>query len=287
MAEKLAKVEKKERSLIATMARENGVSAVDFLNTVKSMLIKSAEREVSNEELMLFLMVANKYHLNPFTREIHAFISKGKLIPIVGVDGWITLAQNQKSWNGMSMVDSENIIKVGSSKDCPEWSEVTIYRKDMEHPIVIREWLDEVYRNTDPWNKNTKRMLRHKTIIQGFRVAFGLSGIYDADEAERINEMEVIESTCKPHVEMPKAISKPEPEVELESEPETQQEPEQPPDVSKVDEAKELAKKLSWDTEKIANFLGPIYSFGKFEDLSDSQLDKAIDFMKKAVKSKK
>ena len=37
-----------------------------------------------------------------------------------------------------------------------------------------------------PWQTHTKRMLRHKTLIQGFRLAFGFAGIYDEDEAGRI-----------------------------------------------------------------------------------------------------
>ena len=41
-------------------------------------------------------------------------------------------------------------------------------------------------------------MLRHKAYMQGARVAFGFSGIYEEDEAERIRETEsqVIDSTA-------------------------------------------------------------------------------------------
>jgi len=34
-------------------------------------------------------------------------------------------------------------------------------------------------------------MLRHKALIQAVRVAFGFSGIYDEDEAQRIAKPEV------------------------------------------------------------------------------------------------
>jgi hypothetical protein len=79
--------------------------------------------------------------------------------------------------------------------------EAVIYRRDRKFPIVIREYLDEVYvpprtgtnnntgssyEVTGPWQTHTKRMLRHKCMIQGFRVAFGFAGIYDEDEAGRI-----------------------------------------------------------------------------------------------------
>jgi hypothetical protein len=70
--------------------------------------------------------------------------------------------------------------------------ECIVYRKDREHPVVIREYLDECYRKTGPWQSHTKRMLRHKALIQGYRTAFGFHGIYDEDEAQRM----YVESTA-------------------------------------------------------------------------------------------
>jgi hypothetical protein len=42
-------------------------------------------------------------------------------------------------------------------------------------------------RDTEPWKKWPVRMLRWKAYIQCARVTFGLSGIYDSDEAARID----------------------------------------------------------------------------------------------------
>jgi hypothetical protein len=52
--------------------------------------------------------------------------------------------------------------------------------------------MSECARNTEPWIKWPARMLRHKALIQCARVAFGLAGIYDPDEAERIAEAEQV-----------------------------------------------------------------------------------------------
>ena len=43
-------------------------------------------------------------------------------------------------------------------------------------------------RNTQPWQSHPTRMLRHKTLIQCARLAFGFAGIFDQDEAERVIE---------------------------------------------------------------------------------------------------
>jgi hypothetical protein len=64
-----------------------------------------------------------------------------------------------------------------------------IYRKDRSHPIKVTEWMDECKRNTDPWKVSPKRMLRHKALIQCSRLAFGYTGIYEPDEAEKIRDI--------------------------------------------------------------------------------------------------
>ena len=48
--------------------------------------------------------------------------------------------------------------------------------------------MSECYRDMGPWKTHPKRMLRHKAMIQCARLAFGFTGIYDQDEADRIAE---------------------------------------------------------------------------------------------------
>jgi hypothetical protein len=101
----------------------------------------------------------------------------------------------------MEFSAAEKSVELPGAKPCPEWMECVMYRKDRSHPIAIREYLDEVYRepftgNKDgrnysvngPWQTHTKRFLRHKTMIQASRLVFGFVGIFDQDEAERILE---------------------------------------------------------------------------------------------------
>jgi hypothetical protein len=60
-----------------------------------------------------------------------------------------------------------------------------LWRKDRSKPVVLTEYLAECFRPTEPW-KMKHRMLRHKTLIQCARYAFGFAGVYDPDEGERI-----------------------------------------------------------------------------------------------------
>ena len=75
-----------------------------------------------------------------------------------------------------------------------------MYRKDRARPVIIREYLDETYREPfkgkfgpviGPWQTHPKRFLRHKAMIQCARMAFGYGGIFDQDEAERIIEKDM------------------------------------------------------------------------------------------------
>ena len=173
--------------------------------------------EISNEQLAALLIVADQYGLNPFTREIYAFPDKQKgIVPVIGVDGWNRIMNDHPAMDGIEFRYSDTVAKADAdAKECPEWVEVVIYRKDRNHPIVVREYLAECYRPAfegkgqsgsykvkGPWQSHPRRFLRHKALIQGARIAFGFSGVYDEDEAQAISEARLVNMTR----DMPAAI---------------------------------------------------------------------------------
>lgn len=216
MVNKTQIAKKETKDILGIMAVKYNLQPSMFLNTIKATVMKPGKdgRIPSNEEIAAFLVVANKYNLDPFTNEIYAFPSKkGGIIPIVGIDGFVAQMNRNPEFNGMDLEFAEDCKTMDGAKSCPEWCEVKIYKKGIDKPIVVREYLDEVYcppkgGYPGPWQSHTKRMLRHKTIIQGARVAFGITGIYDQDEAERIIEAQASapEVSMKPEVDMPKAV---------------------------------------------------------------------------------
>ena len=145
--------------------------------TLKSTAFKS-NTQVTDEQMTALLIVANQYGLNPFTREIFAFPDKGGIVPVVGVDGWSRIMNTHPQFDGMDFRSDDN------SCTC------IIYRKDRAHPTSATEYMDECKRDSSPaWKSHPRRMLRHKAMIQAARLAFGFTGIYDQDEAERIVEV--------------------------------------------------------------------------------------------------
>jgi phage recombination protein Bet len=196
---------KSKGQLVARFANKFGIDQAQLFTILKATAFSQPVDKrtgqatpITNEVMASLLIVADQYNLNPFTREIYAFPDKkGGIVPVVGVDGWNRLANEHPQFDGIEFVYSDNTHIPDGGKECPEWIEVRVFRKDRSRPMVIREYLDEVYREpfigtgrdgnpytvNGPWQSHTKRMLRHKGMIQAIRTAFGYAGIYDQDEA--------------------------------------------------------------------------------------------------------
>ena len=192
-----------KKSLVEKFASRFGVEPGKFMDAIKATAFKQRDGSApSNEQMMALLVVADQYGLNPWTKEIYAFPDKHSgIIPIVGVDGWSRIINSDSAFDGMEFNYSSNDIDSlpGQKHPAPEWCECIIYRKDRARPITVREYLDEVYQPPrkgydGPWQTHTRRFLRHKTMIQCARLAFGFVGIYDQDEAERIINAEVVDT---------------------------------------------------------------------------------------------
>lgn len=165
-------------SLVERVASRYSVEPGKLLATLKSTCFRQKENvEISNEQMMSLLIVAEQYNLNPFTRELFAFDDRrGGIIPYVSVDGWARIVNEHPQFDGMQFAWDEK----GGGMTC------IIFRKDRAHPTTVTEYLVECRRETDAWKKTPRRMLRHRSMMQCGRLAFGFAGLHDRDEAEAI-----------------------------------------------------------------------------------------------------
>ena len=124
------------------------------------------------ETMIELFKCATRYGLNPILGEIayeaNADQSRSIYIPI---DGWITLIQRQTTFAGMTFSQSEE-----TQEGIPIWMECTIHRSDFTIPMTVREYLSEVRTDHAIWQHMPRRMLRHKTLQQCARLAFGIHG---------------------------------------------------------------------------------------------------------------
>jgi phage recombination protein Bet len=169
-----------QKSVLVDMASRYGMEPKIFADALKATVVP---KDVSNEQFAAFLLVAKQYELNPLTKEIYAFPTRGGGIqPIVSIDGWANLINSHPAMDGLEFHDQ--------TTDKGELLAVTcrIFRKDRSRPIEATEYMVECRRNTDTWRQWPRRMLRHKAMIQAARYAFGFAGIIEPDEWERSPE---------------------------------------------------------------------------------------------------
>lgn len=175
-----------KNGFLEVMASKSGMDPDKFKATVIATAFSRAKdgKAPTDEEFATFMLIAQKYNLNPLTKEIYGFPGQGgKVQSVVSIDGWMNLINSHPQFDGMEFEDIPGTNKDGGA--VLKAIKCTIYRKDRNHPINVIEYLDECKRDVDVWKKWPRRMLRHKAAIQCARYAFGFAGIVDEDEAER------------------------------------------------------------------------------------------------------
>lgn len=166
-------------ALVISMADRFGVDKDQVVSTLMNTAFRTKE-QVTVEQVMSLMIVANQYGLNPWLKEIYAYPSKNGIIPIVGVDGWSRIINEHPQFDGLEFEQDDDKCTC------------IIFRKDRSHPTKVSEYYSECKQNTGPWSSHPKRMLRHKSLIQCARLAFGYVGIFDEDEADRIRSADPI-----------------------------------------------------------------------------------------------
>lgn len=121
------------------------------------------------QTLLALLRIAREHHLDPLKEEIAlALYDDSQWQAYITVEGYSKILNNHPAFDGIVFNQSEDSIN-----GVPVWIECTIYGKDRSHPIVIREYLEEVKGDQVIWQKMPRRMLRHRVMQQCARLAIG------------------------------------------------------------------------------------------------------------------
>jgi len=174
--------------IVARSVRRSGLPYDSFVRLIiQSALIRLSIW--SQADLERLLLTAERLSLDPLSNEIYALEKpaatgqKAQIIFVVGVDGWTRIINSHPAFDGMRFLESA----LGDD-ELPLYFECTIFRKDRKVATSVREYMYEAHTNQGAWLTHPRRMLRHKAMVQCARLCFGLSGIYDPDEASRIQE---------------------------------------------------------------------------------------------------
>ena len=176
------------QSILDRSVQRSGLSYDSFVR----LIIQSALSRLSiwsQADLDRLLLLAERLGLDPLSNEIYATEvapesgKKPRIFLVVGVDGWSKIINAHPQFDGMRFVES-----APGEDELPQYFECTIFRKDRKVATSVREYMHEAHTNQGAWLTHPRRMLRHKAMVQCARVCFGLSGIYEPDEAQRIEK---------------------------------------------------------------------------------------------------
>lgn len=181
--------------LIAGLAAEWGADSANLKSLLRDscFCIKYPQAPLNDEELRRVLLLCSRYKLNPFLGEICVKRSSSGLVtPSVSLDGWLKILNSYRDYNGMAVTMSEREVRI-DGVPMPEWCEVTIYRRSIEHPVTHREYAVECVMENPAWKLHPRRMLKRRTTVQAARYAFGVSlGFFEISE-----ESEGVDATVK------------------------------------------------------------------------------------------
>jgi phage recombination protein Bet len=174
MANELTVVE--QADLTKDLASLYRVTPGELIKTVKAQCFPGGA--ASDAQLVMFLTVCRERKLNPFMKEVYAFMQGGKMQIGVEIDGWIRKANEHPQYDGCSFDDSYVNDKL-FSVTCK------IFRKDRKHAgeytALFSEW--NVSSN-QVWKDKPRHMLGIKAFNQCARFTLGLTGITDEEAQE-------------------------------------------------------------------------------------------------------
>lgn len=186
-------------SIVDRSVLRSGLSYDSFVR----LLIQSALSRLTiwtQADLDRLLMLSERLGLDPLNNEIYATEvasdagKKPRIVFVVGVDGWSKIINSHPQFDGMKFVESEP-----GDDELPLYIECTIFRKDRRVATAVREYMHEAHTNQGAWLTHPRRMLRHKAMVQCARACFGLGGVYEPDEAERVSSALLSQTNQRNH----------------------------------------------------------------------------------------
>jgi len=186
------------------------VEKLDFPKITKEDVKRFICKDATDNEIALFIKIANLNKLNPFKRELYLVKYGDNPAQIVtGYEVYLKRAERTKLYNGFKVWIEG---RVPDMKACVE-----IYRKDWDKPLYHEVDYSEYVGRTKSgnitrfWLTKPKTMLKKVVLGQAFRFAFpdDLAGLpYTTDEIDSIDSSRIskehiyIDSTPAPRLEI-------------------------------------------------------------------------------------
>lgn len=101
------------------------------------------------ETILAALTLCEELELDPLRGDVYIPVVNGNDgKPSISYQGWTKIVTSRPDFNGVSTEFSENKVKIeGLNSPVPEYVQVTMWRKGIDHPTVIREYIEETFQS--------------------------------------------------------------------------------------------------------------------------------------------
>ena len=176
--------------------QKNQVHTIDVGKLQTYLNAMGMANNLTKGEFEQFVEIAQGFGLNPFKREIYANKYGNQFSVIVGYETYIKRAERSGLLSGWS-VKTDGSVNFQKPKESTLRAEITIHRRDFQHPFIHEVYFSEYFGTTKEgalnkfWGSKPMTMIKKVAMAQGFRLCFSdeLGGMpYTAEE---LNTMDV------------------------------------------------------------------------------------------------
>jgi phage recombination protein Bet len=139
-------------------------------------------KNCSEPEFKMLMYIANKYGLDPLTKQIWAIKRNDRdpALIFAGRDGFLAIAHRSGQFDGMQSGVTYGVNKEGKKIPISAWCKV--WRRDMSHAFETEVPFDEYNTGFSVWKSHPSAMILKVAESVCLRKAFSIDGIYSPEE---------------------------------------------------------------------------------------------------------
>lgn len=204
---------------MSTTYEVNGETVKLSPGIIKKYLVRG-NKEVNDQEIMMFLSLCKYQKLNPFLNEAYLVKFGGDAQIIVGKEAFMKRAESNTKYKGIEagiivernneLHEIEGAVKLKNDQLIGGWAKV--YRSDRDMPVVSKVSVEEYDKKQSTWKQMPLTMIRKTAIVNALREAFpeNLGAMYTEEESTQpINvnddvQKEINQNANKTAIDIPK-----------------------------------------------------------------------------------
>ncbi|SDM26994.1 phage recombination protein Bet [Halarsenatibacter silvermanii] len=175
--------------------QENSGEKMSFTQEEIETIKNTVAAKANQDELKMFLTVAQKYGLDPFNKEIFFWKINGKPQIMTSRDGYLKIADRHPQYDGLvsDVVREQDQFKrrtdgidheYGTERGDIIGAYALVYRKDRSYPFYAFAPFAEYKAGSRVWNNYPSAMILKVAESMALKRAFTVSGLVSREEME-------------------------------------------------------------------------------------------------------